>query len=341
MKTHTSKKALWGKRLLLLPVLVLMLYSFSNREIVVLEQQTTAQQITAQSKKAMETRTEIVDIIEVFINKNGQLLVSYQLVELEELSTFLLRYNKGLTKEQRSQTVPSIITIDKEAPKKVIKEVEAILTDYGVATVNIQERMYSQQEKGATKAEIKEYNALARQKVIKKADISRVKQLYDRMSADQRASAEPFPNFPPPPPPAKTGAPTSPKGIKNSNLPPPPPLPAYASEEYRIAYNKAVEDYKKGNRSSVYDHLMEDGELVEIIVIEDENNVAPPPPPMPPAKHLAELAEQGATFYLNGDPISSKEAIQLVTKNKNINIDIRGVDSEATVVKLTTKTNGN
>lgn len=335
MKTHTSKKALWGRRLLLLPVLAFMLYSFSNREIVVLEQQTTAQQITAQSKKALETPTEIVDIIEVLINKNGQLLVRSQLVELEELSTFLLRYNKGLTKEQRSQTVPSIITVDKEAPIKVIQKVEAILTDYGVATVNIQERMYSQQEKGATKAEIKEYNALAVQKVIKKADISRLKQLYDRMTLEQKASAEPYPNFPPPPPPA-----AAPRVIKNSEVPPPPPLPENAPAADKMAYENAIKNYKKGNPGLVYEHKNEDGEMVEVDVITDESKVAPPPPPMPPSppsKHLAKLAKEGAKFYLNGNPISSEKAINMVKKNKEINIDIKGGSAGQTIVKLTTE----
>ncbi|MFT7349524.1 MAG: bla regulator protein BlaR1, partial [Candidatus Paceibacteria bacterium] len=134
---------------------------------------------------------------------------------------------------------------------------------------------------------------------------------------------------------------TPPRVIKNSNLPPPPPLPANAPEVDRIAYEKAVKNYKKGNPGLVYDHMMEDGELVEIIVIEDENNVAPPPPPKNPITHMQELAVRGATFYLNGDPVSSEKAIQLVKKNKNINIDIRGVDSVAPVVKITTKTKGN
>lgn len=392
MKTHTSKKALWGKRLLLLPVLALLLYSFSNKEIVVLEQQTTAQQTTTQSKKAMEIPTVNTEIIEVLINRNGQILVDSHLVKLEELSTFLLRYNEGLTKEQRSQTVPSIITIDKEAPKKVIQEVEAILSDYGVATINIQERMYSQQEKRATKAEIKEYNALAGQKVIKKSDMPRLKQLYDRMTLEHKAAAEPYPNFPPPPPPAKAPkipnerveasrkikkiieeqdtydtnnisinqpsratkgekssipvppaaeTPTTPRVIKNSDLPPPPPIPANAPEADRIEYEKTVKNYKKGNPGLVYEHKNEAGEMIEVVVITDESNVAPPMPPSPPSKHLAELAEQGATFYLNGSPISSDEAIKMVKKNKDINIDITGGESDQAIVKLITKSKKN
>jgi bla regulator protein BlaR1 len=348
MKTHTSKKALWGKGVLLLPLLALLLYSFSNKEIVALEQKTKSTETTTQLQVAMENPTINAENIEILINKYGQLLVNSILVEMEDLHSFLLKYNQDLSKEQRSQTLRSIITIDKEAPKEIIEQVEVILTDYGVATVDIREKTYVQQEKEATKAEMKEYNALASKYnaqakgkyVIKIADMSRLKQLNDRMTTAQKASAEPFPKFPPPPPPA-VGTPTPPRVIKNSNLPPPPPLPANAPEVDRIAYEKAVKNYKKGNPGLVYDHMMEDGELVEIIVIEDENNVAPPPPPKNPITHMQELAVRGATFYLNGDPVSSEKAIQLVKKNKNINIDIRGVDSVAPVVKITTKTKGN
>ncbi|MEJ1222796.1 M56 family metallopeptidase [Sediminicola sp. 1XM1-17] len=343
MKTHTSQKALWLKSLLLLPLLALLLFSFSNREIVELEQKTTAQQITTPSKIATEIPTEKAEIIEILINKNGQLLVHSQLVELKDLGSFLLKYNMDLSKEERSQTVPSIITIDREAPKKVIQAVEAILTEYGVATINIKGRTYSQQEKGATNTEIKEYNALARKYnsqakgkyVIKTKDVTRLKQLYDRMTLEQKASAELYPNFPPPPPAVAT--PKTPKVMKNSDLPAPPPLPADAPEVATPKTPKAAENYKKGNPKPVYDHKGRDGENLAVVVTTDENQIAPPPPPMPPSADLEKLAEQGATFFLNGEPISAEEAIKIAKKNKDININIEGVDSEPPMVKITTK----
>ena len=343
MKTHTSKKALWLKSLLLLPLLALLLYSFSDKQIVEIERNTKSPETTTLAQIDMKSQTINGQDIEILINRYGQLLVNLSLVKMEDLPSFLLKYNEDLTKEQRSQTVRSIITIDKDAPEEVIKQVEAILTDYGVATINVLGKEDPIQEKGATKAEIKEYNALASKYnsqtkgkyVIKTKDMRRIKQLYDRMTLEQKASAEPYPNFPPPPPPA-----AAPKVIKNSELPPPPPLPENAPAADRMAYKKAVKNYKKGNPGLVYEHKNEDGEMVEVVVISDENNVAPPPPP-PPSTHLNELADKGATFYLNGKVITHDEAIKLLGENKNINIDIRGVDSEAPVVKLTTKTKKN
>lgn len=96
---------------------------------------------------------------------------------------------------------------------------------------------------GASKAQIKEYNKLAKfynnmdqsKMVIKAADIERLRYLYDLMTLSQRKKAEPYPSFPPPPPTTPT-PPTPPtpaqpvkvtKGVndKDANIPPAPPKP--------------------------------------------------------------------------------------------------------------------
>ena len=87
---------------------------------------------------------------------------------------------------------------------------------------------------GASKAEIKEYNKLAKfynemdasKMVIKQSDVERLHYLYDLMTAGQRKKVESFPSFPPAPP-------TPPKPVKvikgvndkDANIPPPPPKP--------------------------------------------------------------------------------------------------------------------
>ena len=88
---------------------------------------------------------------------------------------------------------------------------------------------------GATKAQVKEYNKLAKKyndmeqshMRIKKSDIDRLKYLYNLMSNKQRKKSEPFPNFPPPPPvvnkalkPMKVAKGVNDHGV---NVPPPPP----------------------------------------------------------------------------------------------------------------------
>jgi beta-lactamase regulating signal transducer with metallopeptidase domain len=87
-----------------------------------------------------------------------------------------------------------------------------------------------QKQEGATKAQVDEYNALAKklhytedrndEYIIKKKDVERLKYLYGLMSDSQKQKAHPFPTITPPPPPA-----SSPKKPRVKELPPPPPPP--------------------------------------------------------------------------------------------------------------------
>lgn len=110
----------------------------------------------------------------------------------------------------------------------------------------------------ATKAEIAEYNKLAKaynaannkNQIIKKKDLERLHYLYGKMSIEQKRSAEPYPNIPPPPPPPP---PPTPKPIEvesgyNSNVPPPPPPPTVP----KIFYNKKVKAIKSMDKAIYY-----------------------------------------------------------------------------------------
>ena len=91
-------------------------------------------------------------------------------------------------------------------------------------------------QEGANKAQIDEYNKLARHyntmdqsnMRIKKSDIEQLKYLYNLMSDSQIKKVESFPNFPPPPPTAdKAKEPMIVKmGVNDNdpNAPPPPPI---------------------------------------------------------------------------------------------------------------------
>jgi bla regulator protein BlaR1 len=113
-------------------------------------------------------------------------------------------------------------------------------------------------------------------------------------------------SFIPPPPPLASKAPKRViKGVNDhdTNNPPPPPFPKVI---------KGVNDMS--------------------------DNIPPPPPPAPPVPldHVIEMAKDGATFYYEGNQISSDDAIKIVKKNKSINISTI-VDGSTPVVNLTTK----
>ena len=73
-------------------------------------------------------------------------------------------------------------------------------------------------------------------------------------------------------------------------------------------------------------------------VNDGDANIPPPPPPPPapedPMDHVIKMAKKGATFYYEGDKISSDKAIRLLKKNKNLNIQTTRHNSKNPVVKI-------
>ncbi|MCM4162592.1 MULTISPECIES: M56 family metallopeptidase [unclassified Arenibacter] len=222
MKSQTSKKAIWLKSLLLIPLITLLLYSFSTKEILEIQELETLtpkpdyQQGIMEQENINESSNQNIPTqeISVSINKYGQLLVNVDLVKLEDLKSHLLKYNQGLTKEQREQRIRAIIRVEKKTPKNIIKKVDAILLDYGVATIDIKGPKKSQNTVGASQREINKFNALAKKynaqpqetRVIPLKDLKTLETIYSRMNNKQKQQAQPFPECLPPPPPAPVPA---------------------------------------------------------------------------------------------------------------------------------------
>ena len=194
-------------------------------------------------------------------------------------------------------------------------------------------------QEGATKAQVEEYNSLAKKynnldesnMRIKKSDVDRLTHLYNLMSEKQRKNAVPFPNFPPlPPAPDKAPEPMRVvKGVNDTgaNIPPPPP--------------KATKVVKGVN--------------------DTDANIPPPPPPpkepkapkaekpvkqvksvKDPVKEIEKLASEDAQFYLyeegphfkDGRKITKEKALEVVRKYKGITIDVRKDKYLYTIVEL-------
>lgn len=236
--------------------------------------------------------------ITININDKGALLVNGYNVELKDLSNFLARYNTNIAMEERKKTISSYIVITPKSPKGIIKKVEKILSDYGVATIDIlgnNDPSSSNQQKNASTKQVSQYNALAKKynKMlgkngnvrILKSDVDQMTYIYGIMSDKQKESAQPFPDFPEPPPAPE--APEEPKAPK--------------------------------------------------VLKEEKGNIPlPPPPPAPksPLDFVVEMAKKGATFMYEGDNISSDKAIDLMKNNKELNIDSRTKNGEQ-VIKIT------
>ncbi len=176
---------------------------------------------------------------------------------------------------------------------------------YGFSTKEVLKKEVHSElvQQKATKAEIEEYNKLAKkynavdieERIIKKKDLERLETIYRKMTEEQKANAEPFPECLPPPPPKPPKAPKLPKVKKGekSDVPPPPPAP-------KVSKTPSAEN---GN-----------------LYMAPE---APPAPIADPVEYVKELGKRGATFYIGPHKYSTDEAIEMVKKSTNdVTIDV-------------------
>ena len=64
---------------------------------------------------------------------------------------------------------------------------------------------------------------------------------------------------------------------------------------------------------------------------EDISNIPPPPTPPSPLDYVISMAKKGATFLYEDKKISSDKAIELLKKNKDLNIESREKNGKAEV----------
>jgi len=64
------------------------------------------------------------------------------------------------------------------------------------------------------------------------------------------------------------------------------------------------------------------------------SHILAPPEPVKPLDHVIEMAKKGAVFYYEGKEISSDKAIELLKKNKSLNIESSGDNSKKSKVNI-------
>ncbi|MEZ4968615.1 MAG: M56 family metallopeptidase [Flavobacteriaceae bacterium] len=287
MKTQTPKRAIWLKGLLLLPLIALLLYSFSTKETMEIQKMETVApkpdylQGVMEQKNNNESSNQNITTqeISIAINKNGKLLVNADLVELEDLKSHLLKYNQDLTKEQKEQSLRAIISVEKKTPNDIINQVDAILMDYGVATIDIKGPARSQKTVGATQEEIQEFNLLAKKynahlqetRVIPQKDLKTLENIYRHMTNEQKQQAQPFPERLPPPPPAPVPAP-DPNPAPTIRKDVPSPIP---SDQTPARTEKKVELIEALENNNHYSKKMT---LKQEIAPATSSDFPPPPP---------------------------------------------------------------
>ncbi|WP_291964768.1 M56 family metallopeptidase [Maribacter sp.] len=263
-----------------------------------------------------ENEQSTIPKITVNINKEGQLLVQDELVELEDLQKHLSEINSHLTINQRKQIVKTIIKVVPDSPKEVVMKVEQELLAYGAATIDIQEYnpKIDKRKKRATSVQMSKYDELAKKYNrmiadgsnirILKSDINQLKHIYGLMSKEQKENAEPFPDFPEPPP-----APKAPKAPNSSD---------YADNQIKeIIENQDPYDHLNLNINGIKGTSSK-------TTMELTSPAAPTPPTPPsPLDYAKDMAKKGAIFYFEGEKITSDKAIDILKKNKELNMESR------------------
>jgi len=267
MRTKSSKKSIWLRSLLFLPLTAIMLFSFTSQKEVYLE------------------RSDLKQGPRTIIEPKHPDRADFSRWEDQETYYLTLDGNEISAAELKAYH-PDDLPFYNET-----------VTAQGRVLVSIMTNPYWQHESGigfgareqqstATRAEMKEYNKLARkynsmnkdERIVILKDLKRMEFIYRKMSDKQRNNAEPFPECVPPPP-------------------PPPPAPTIKGDQHEIP-----------------------------VAPKAEGTVPPPPPkPVYPnsPEGFDKLLSMGDAFYLNGNKISKSEAKRLKTKAatfKRINI---------------------
>jgi beta-lactamase regulating signal transducer with metallopeptidase domain len=280
MKTHTSNTKTWIKNLLLLPLLAVLIFSFSSEKVEYIS--------------ASQNNTVINPPIELYLDSNGTLYHNNLEIKIEDLATIQPLEN------DMNVSIETSLETDEEVTKTVSKSIREYLRQQGLKGFSICVNALAElNQKSATRAQMAEYTKLAtyynknlnkKNITIYMKDVERLKHLYNLMSEKQRKNAEPFPDFPEPPP-----VPKAPKTMSAEEVaPPPPPIPENATREETRKYKEVIANYK---RNAELEKNYKETEIKEAIkqlaAQKEKSRISAPKTPKSP------IAQDVKTYFIN------------------------------------------
>jgi len=273
MNTNTSKRAVWLRSLILLPMLAFLIYGFSEKKEVQIK-------FSAEGpiyNSIPEPNTTEENYLELEVNKGGLLFHESKQIQIEQIG-HLVKMENGL---QIKLIYKAYLT--KEKSNVITKEIGQYLKsqkvqNFGICSsytemdqLPLDNTSTENYQEGASKEQLAEYNKLAKyynnlpkdNPVVKLDDLKRLKYLYSIMTEEQKKNAEPFPNqkFPPPPPPAS-------KDLSDKEL----------------KAQKEMESRAKSGKSYSWQYVDEEGKKITVIANHTSDSIPPPPPAPKPEK---------------------------------------------------------
>ncbi len=280
MKTKTSKKIVWIKSLILLPLIAVLMYSFSEKIIIKEAPKKAIQdQFYKLNKKNYvansKQETHIPNIF-VTINKNKDILINHEnYATIESLKNEIDRILKDYAPNQIS-SVKVIIEADKSLKMGVIFEIESKIREATILKRELKLVDATYEQENATPEELVEYNKLATlynnqpqdKRIIKLKDLNRLEYIFNKMTVKQKENAEPFPDCPPLPTKSQVKA----------------------TKEQIAEYNQLAQHYNNMPQNNMIIRLedMKSMRYIYDLMTEKQKKDAQPfpnfPPPPPPAK---------------------------------------------------------
>lgn len=320
MKTHTSKQAIWLRTMLLLPLVTLTLYSFSTKKII---EKPIENEVVTVFEKATQEEINTYNQLANLYNKQPE---ATRVIPLSDLNTLETIYRK-MTSEQKETAVPFPNCPPQEKNIKIkIKGDKVILNDK-VSSIT----SFAQDLDAITNGwKKKDFEKVALDILVSNPD----KKFMERLEVEFKKT-QLYKNNP----------------KKDSLIPPPPPKP----DGKNVFIEKEIEDIEGPRKNVFIEKEIEEINTKEPTIEEEIEyyneflgpDTPPPPPPTPDsdfpepppppniAKHFKELNEKGAVFFYEGKKISYEEALNIVKKRKDINIDIEHDGKKKPTVKLT------
>jgi len=362
MKTQTPKSVAWLRSLLLLPLLGVLIYSFSNTI-----------EVEKETLKKIKNNLPIEDSIEQEITKTQNSILLVNGIECDGCKLNLSK--KGI--------IGLILSTNN---KEVITEFKLKIP--GIKTLFNEGNMPNNETKQyITRAKqgdiIQVFDIKTKSNKFKPVVIKIVDKNDENYSESPKVKKGDASSIPPPPPPPPVNPNATPeekakqeevieqydkenkiiKGKMYKNPPPPPadptpPAPLKIDKELveakrakliarrnqiiaernkkKSTLKKAKSIERKEALESRRAELMEKRDARKIALQKRRDNMLPPPPPKSPLQHVIDMSKKGATFYYNTNKISSDKAIELIKQNKNLNIS-SNTDNGNSTVKISEK----
>jgi hypothetical protein len=316
MKTHTSKKTIWLRTLLILPLVALTLYSFSTKKVI--EKPIENEEVYS-IEKATSAEIKTYNRLATLYNKQPE---NSRVIPLSDLSILETIYRK-MTSEQKEEAVPFPNCPPQEKNIKIkIKGDKVIVNDKVSSITN-----FAQDLDAITKGwKKKDFGKVALDIMVSNPDNGFMEKLEAEYKKTQLYKNNPN---------------------KEGLIPPPPPK----SDGKNVSIEEEIEEIEGPRKNVFIEKEVKEINSKEPTIVEEieyyneflgpdtpppapDAELPPPPPPPNPVQHMKELAQKGAKFYLNGKEITAAKAIEIVKNSDDINIDIRKGNDKVPIVKL-------